>query len=242
MKIAYRPVWHADKSVIGAYACYARFERGGATVPPDTVSDFEDPEVVATLDRVLLRKSLSDIHVAFESGHQHLAIVPVHCSTMFNSKTRQGYLQLCSIAPEAYRRAIVWEILAPSVGLLDSQLLPAAATLRPLGRSVILCGELPYLHLHEIAAMGVHAVGLDLAQYTKPEKALIEQLDKLGEYASVHRLRTFAHNCSTVSIATSAVCSGVAYLDGDAIADVVEQPQQVTRFGALDVLKPLLYG
>jgi hypothetical protein len=153
---------------------------------------------------------------------------------------RQAYLANCTNLADACRSHIVWEICAKTSGLLDTQLLPAVSTLRPYGRSIIVCGDLPPACFRQMAAMGVHAMGLNLAEVAGGEREAMRKLELLAAHASTHRMRAIAHDCHKVSVTAAAICAGMEYLDGDAIAPLVSDPAEPFRYSLDDVYRPLL--
>jgi hypothetical protein len=235
----YRPVWNASRAVIGAFAPRFCLRMGNAEMPFSELSE-DDIDLVGLADRVTLKRCIADLVGGLERGRRHLVILPVSSSGLAHSLLRQVYLANCATLTDVCRSHIVWEIRAKSSGLLDTQLLPAVATLRPYGRSVIVCGDLPPACFRQMAAMGVHAMGLNLAAATGGEREVIRKLELLAAHASTHRMRAIAHDCHKVSLTAAAICAGLEYLDGDAIAPIVSNPTDPFRFSLDDVYRPLL--
>ena len=236
----YRPMWHVPHRVINAHLCQpaARLGRqyavGDALLPKGA-----DSQLAALLDRVVLRKTVEDAHEMLDSGAKGVLIVPVHHSTLTGSRARRDYLAVCNAIQPVLAKYLVWEILEPVSSMSASQLAPAVAALKALGRAVLVRIDIDHPRFEDFFGIGIHSVGTDVEHCSIPEAELIRKLELFRARAERYGLRCHVHGLRSTSLLAAAICGGYDYVDGDGVVGATDHPRGVSSFSLGDLYRHL---
>ena len=227
----YQPLWHVPHQLINAYECRvglkcgSRVLYGDALLPPDA-----EPAVVGALDRLVLRKAVEDVHTLVEERRRNVVVVPVHHGTLTGGTVRREYLAVCNAIASDLRPYIVFEIVDPIIGFIASHIPPAVSLLRPFSRAVLLRLNLDHPRFEDFLNVGLHSIGVDVADSTLPETELIRKLELFRARADRFGLRCHVHGTKSVSLTTASVCAGFEYVAGDAVAGTIDRPGGVHSY------------
>ena len=227
----YRPLWHVSQHVINAYECRvglkcgSRVQFGNALLPPNA-----EPAMIGALDRLVLRKAVEDVHLLLEERRRNIVTVPVHHSTLTGGTMRREYVAVCNAIAPDLRPFIVFEIVDPIIGFVSSHIPPAVTLLRQYGRAVLLRLDIDHPRLEDFLNIGLHSVGVDVADSALPEGELMRKLELFRARAERYGLRSYVHGLRSISLTTAAVCAGFEYVSGEVVAGAVERPGGVHAF------------
>ena len=84
-------------------------------------------------------------------------------------------------------------------------------------------------------AAGLHAVGFDLHDIILSERKIVKQMDEFVEAANKHQLKTFVHHIRSLSLNTSAMATGVDYLDGSTLSDATDTINGIEPLSLVDL-------
>ncbi len=236
LKFSYILVWHASKKALGLHLCTASFEIGADVVPCAIVFDrFKRPDLVESVDRMVLRKAKDDLHEAVAAGRPSLVAIPVHFSTLERIDVQRKYISACETLSSDTRKLLVWEILGAPVASWQRALPAIVAALKPFGRGVFLrvalgSPGLPSIRseLGHLESAGIQAIGLDTATASSAGEAKTHKFfNSFTAAAEKCGLNCYAHGLSSLSLATAAIAAGFDYVSGDAVSGPVEALQPI---------------
>ena len=232
----YQPVWNVGTSLVTTYICSVGLKVEGRTYAVDAlVPDEARHSVNAQMDRILLRKAICDLGEALAENRRYLVAIPVHYSTLRAMSSWREYLAVCNTIPKDLQQYLVWEITNAAVGGWHSQTHVAVAAIKQFGRAVNMRLPLDHPHFRDLAAAGIHAVGIDLNDYAAHEAELFVKLDDYARKAGAERLRTYAYGVKSTSLAEAAICAGFDYLCGEAIVGQMAAPRGIFPFTKADL-------
>jgi hypothetical protein len=237
----YRPTWHVGKGLLSAYRCLAGLDVEGREMFGDTVlPEGSSPSLVALYDRLLLRWALGEVRRSLQEQFAPSVTIPVHHGTLARYTLSQDLMAMAAETDADTRQCITWEIVDPPSGFSNSHLSPPVSLLRKYGAAVTLRLDLDHANFQELAQMGVHAVGADLASSGASEAEQIRDLKLFRARAAKAGLKCFLRGLSRANVVRAAVDAGVDYLDGPAISGLVDEPGKLVEFkiGQLQDLRP----
>jgi len=72
------------------------------------------------------------------------------------------------------------------------------------------------------------------------EKSLFTLIYNFAAATSATGLDTYAHGIGTLSLTSTAVCSGFDFVNGDAVISIADSPNHIYRFSLADLYSELL--
>lgn len=228
---SFLPMWHVSKKVINSYRCQLALKGGGEIHPVETLLNQElDEVVIASLDRLVLREAINCIHAQLKSHQPNNIIVPVHFATLISSQTRKEYLGTFSLIRPEFRPYLIWELTYPHIGMSNQPIMQAASLLRLYGRAIMLHVSLDYRNFDNLTAAGIYAVGANIANHTESEAEVIRKIEIFKVRAERNGIKVYLHGVSSLSLATAAVCAGFDHIDGDIIAQPIDNPDGIQNY------------
>ena len=228
---SYLPMWQVKKKAINSYLCQLALTSGGEIHPIEALFDEKiDETVIASLDRLVLRKALQDIHLLIKSGRPNNIVVPVHYPTLMSSRARQEYLGCAAQVRPELLTYLIWELTDTLLGMSNQPARQAAALLKPYGRAILLRVRLEDRHFDELAGAGIYAIGASLVGTVGGEAKVIHMAETFKARAERSGLRAYLHGVRSLSLATAAVCAGFEHIDGDAIAQAIGNPLAIQSY------------
>jgi hypothetical protein len=217
--LRYRPIWNVQQKAIAMSACEPAGDMGGQTASGE-------------VQCALLRHMLLNIGASTSRDGVPTICLPARHAVLSGTATRAAFVEICDgIAPERHA-TLLWEIAETPEDVGERTLFSMVATLKPFGRAVFLRSRLTEGEFDIPAAVGVHSIGIDLAETMAPESEIVLLLEKFADRAHRSGLRCHAHGLATSSLSLAAMSCGFDYLSGDAIAEAAPAPAPVRPFDA----------
>jgi hypothetical protein len=239
MRFAYRPIWDRTRNAIVTYLCIAQVPIADAA---SALSDAElmivdDVNQLRRLDSAVQRCVLDNFAELIVEKRRLLITLPAHFESLGHAAWRRNYLAEITRLDAEARKLLMVEIVGLPRGVLQSRLLDLVAPLRQLCRGVMLRLSLETIDLSQVKGCGAAAIGCDLSGHPGPESVLVQQMGRFARAAERVSMPSYVHGAQTLSLVTAALGAGFNYIDGDAVAKLVDHPRQVAEFRLAD-----LYG
>jgi hypothetical protein len=235
-RFAYCPMWDTTQGAISAYRCVAMPEDDDAGFTGEADRAYaNDPDKLAVLDFEMQAHVGKDLARLCADGRRVLVILSVHFDTIGSTARRTRYAQTLSrLVPAAAMKLLVVEIADVPDGVPQSRLHELVSPLRPLCRGMTARVRLESADLSGFGGNLVHAVGCSIAAQRSAELAIIQQMGRFSRAAEKAGVACFVHGISSVSLTAAAVGAGFRYVDGSAIAKLVDRPDRVSTFNLRD--------
>jgi hypothetical protein len=237
MRFAYRPIWDRARNAIATYLCVAQVPTSDAATALDDVELMvvADDNELARLDSAIQQRVMKDLAELMAEKRRLLITLPVHFESLGQAAWRRNYFAEMTRLDVEARKLLMVEIVGLPRGVLQSRLLDLIAPLRPLCRGVMLRVPPEMVDLTQTKGCGAVAVGCDLTGHAGPELALVQQMNRFARAAERAALPSYLHGAQTLSLVTAALGAGFKYIDGDAVAKLVDHPRHVAEFGLADL-------
>lgn len=196
----------------------------------------DDPDAVLELDLRSVQAAVPELARARDKGLRHLIGLTVHFETVASVKRRLRLVNVLQRVPEHLRASLVCTIAAVPPGLSQSKLNEITSGLRPFFRLFTAILRSPDSDLRLFADAKLYAVGVSLP----PGQELIDvaglEIRRLCKEARRLGLKTHLHDLASPSLLRHTMALGFDYIDGDAVAPVVERPSGILSLSADDLI------
>jgi hypothetical protein len=219
---AYRPIWDVRNGVVSTYMCRPT---PTANIPPEEV-DF------AALGRVV-----RDFRQLTQARRRVLLAVPVAYETLAGNARRRRYIELCRMLPALQKPLVVFEMTDVPRGAAAARLPEFVSLLRPYARTVMQRVSLARPGLRPVAETGIGTIGVDLDEIDAGDSTIAQGLARFAEAASAVQLSTYVHGARSMPVVVAAVDAQFSYIAGEPIAEPIDLPEAIYRFGINDVLR-----
>lgn len=239
----YLPLWYAPKAAITAYLyCPQKLINKEKIQTPFSLSTvgLSESEIFSE-DMKSIKVVMEELHAMAQSGRQFFVICPVHYQTLKKERFFLEYIGQCRKIPEERRRYLIFMLtdIPDNISQLDVKRCVSAlkkAAYRVYGQ-IESSGD---MNLHVLKDGGLDAIGFCLDSGME-EKILLKLIEFEAKSAIGSGLQNlFLLNVSTLSLATSAICSFYTYLGGMTIHKFVKNPEYIIRFKNEDLFNDLL--
>jgi hypothetical protein len=242
LRFSYRPVWNTSNRLITTYLCSVEaLESNGAGPYADARQVLgTDPAAMARLDELLIERVVGDLNRLIAEGRQLLLTLPVHFDTVGSQAFRRRCVDRLSALPEAARKYLIVEIIDLPDGVPQSRLFDLAAPLRQVCRSVIGRMSLAATDMSALHGARIAAAGCDVSSFTASGLSLMHCLGRFQRLAEKAGLTSYVRGVGAPSIVMAALGAGFAFMDGDAIAKRLAEPQSILSLDLIDIYRELM--
>jgi hypothetical protein len=243
LRFSYRPIWDQARNVISTYLCVAQVPTSdvGSAVSEAELALAGDGEAVTRLDAAVRQRVLEDLDQLVRENRRLLLTLPIHFETMGSVVRRREYLaDIGRRAAGEAGKLLVIEITGVPEGVPQSRLVDLIAPLRPLCRGVMLRVRLGTAEFAQFKGCGAVALGCDIGAHPGPEFALMQQMNRFNRSAAAAAMATYLHGAHSLSQVAASIGAGFNYVDGDAVAKLVDHPRHVANFQLTDLYRPLI--
>lgn len=239
----YLPLWDARKGAITSYFyCPEKLLDDGALRTPLSLfaQDLSAQDVFSE-DLKSIRDVKKELHAMATSGRRLFVLCPVHYRNLKLEHYFLGYVGECRKIPEQQRQYLVLVLLDLPDDIAQVEIERCVSELRKCARRVYAQTDISLdVDFQMLKKVGLDSVGISLDKGIE-EKRLMEMMDFYSRKAAQSGVgELFSLNLSSLSLTTSAVCSGYACLGGKAIHGLVKSPDHIYKFEKEHLFKGLL--
>jgi hypothetical protein len=206
----------------------------GAIVGTDAVA-------IHRLDEAVRVQVLKDLDALLRDNCTLLLSLPVHFETFAALARRRQLIEALSKGlDDRGRKLLLVEIHRVPQGVPQARLAELLAPLRPHCRAVMLHLPLETTDFSNVKGSGALAIGCDITGHAGPEFMMMQQMNRFARaVADKTGLPSYLHGANSLSMVTAALGAGFAYIDGDAVAKLIDHPRGLVDFRLADLYRPL---
>ncbi len=208
----FSPMWYVPKRVVSSDVC--RIEPREDAPLLNRVPDAATREAI---DHYAMHRCVARLVDTLANGKVEVVILPVHYATLMDDHSRQRYLEAMSKAPEDVRRLLCHEVLSVPNELAPTRFNSVMDTLRRFSRSITCRVRLDFGAFRLIDPPTVHAIGINLHQYSGNETELLPRLQRFARDAEARGFKPYVLGLRTRSQAMGALAAGFVYMHGDPV-------------------------
>lgn len=239
----YLPLWDSRKGAITSYLyCPEKLlDNGNLLAAFNLFSQDLAAQDVFSEDLKSIRAVKKELHAMATSGRRLFVLCPVHYRTLKVEHYFLGYIGECRKIPEQQRQYLILVLLDLPGDIAQMEIERCVSELRKCARRVYAQTEISFdVDFQMLGKAGLDVVGICLDKSIE-EKRVMEMMEFYSRKAEQSGVREiFAFNLSSLSLTTSAVCSGYTYLGGKAIHGLVKSPDHIYKFENEHLFKGLL--
>ena len=237
LRFGYRPIWDSERNAIAAYLCVAQVPiSDDAAMQGDAeLALSDDIAEMARLDRALQQRVIADLAALTAAGRRLMVTLPVHFDSLGQAAWRRKNLGDMAQLDADMRWLAMVEIVGVPAGVLQSRLLDLLAPFRTLCRGVVLRLSPEMKESVQIRGCGAAALACDLTGRAASEKVLAQQMNRFARIAERTSLPSYLHGAQTRSLVMAGVGAGFSYIDGSALAKLVDRPWHALEFRLTDL-------
>ncbi len=200
------------------------------------------PKVKAKQDLDLLNIVASELQELADGNQKALIACPVHYETLTREETYKQYIFACQKIPDENKKFLILVLMdvpekihIPNVRKFSIPLKNHCHSFFAQIRPNINSDYSPF------KKCGFDALGVRLKHSNKGEKGRMEILENFPQMVSRSGIeQIFSLDVTSLSLTTTAVCSGFTLLAGNAIHAKVSRPDKVHRFLHQDLFSKML--
>ena len=237
------PLWDVPRNALTTYLCLTC----NTDVKTNTLSAHENfyqklpPEQKISLDVKTLQRVMIELQAMEKDNRQLLIACPVHYDTLYRFEDYEVYKKTLDQIPEQHKQYLIFVVMNQFQTIPSKNPYWFAAPLRSFCRHVF--AEIPLrpdVNFNYLRNTGVDVVGVRLEEKVGSEQKVLNILSGLSVKAKALKIpKTFVLGISSLSLTTSAVCSGFDFLGGPAIHDAVDNPDTIHRYRHQDLVSNL---
>jgi hypothetical protein len=167
--------------------------------------------------------------------------MPVHFETQGAGGRRRQFVEaLGKCLDDRGRKLLLIEIEGVPQGVPPARLIEIVAPLRPHCCAIMLQLPLETTDFSNVRGCGALAIGCDITGHRGPEFMLMQAMNRVARaIADKTGLPSYLHGANSLSMVTAALGAGFAYIDGDAVAKLIDHPRGLVDFRLADLYRPL---
>jgi hypothetical protein len=183
---------------------------------------------------------LKDLEALLRDNCTLLLSMPVHFETLGAVGRRRQFVEaLGKCLDDRGRKLLRIEI----EGVPPARLIEIVAPLRPHCCAIMLQLPLETTDFSNVRGCGALAIGCDITGHRGPEFMLMQAMNRVARaIADKTGLPSYLHGANSLSMVTAALGAGFAYIDGDAVAKLIDHPRGLVDFRLADLYRPLTGG
>jgi hypothetical protein len=237
LQFMYRPIWDVRRSAVANYALLpGRAAPGGRWRSGDSeFPDIENAELRRRFDLLVMERVIADLAALHRQGRRLVISFPVHFESVSTTTRRSSLIARWRALPMECRRLAVFEVVGAPDGIPQGRVAEIANHLRLESRGVLVRVPLQTPSFRNFSDTGILAVGTDVAGATSSEERLMAAFRDFVANAERARLAAYAHGLRSFSLTIGAIGAGFAYVNGDPVSSISEQPEDAYRFGLEDL-------
>lgn len=242
----YLPLWDVQKNVLSTYLFRAKgmIKDGEASEGHDSYFLGMSPTQMATSDMNILQTVKAELNKMVKEERQLLIACPVHFNTLIQDRFLEKYLFECQTIPEDQKKYFVLIVDNLPDTIYEENIKKFTTRLKLHCKHMyaqIPIAKTDINNLKLLSKYGFDGVGTQLKKSRHGEKKLIQAMESFEQTVKKSGIPiTFALDVYSLSVTTSAVCSGIDLLGGTAIHETVETPDQIYHFKHNSLFKNMI--
>jgi hypothetical protein len=184
---------------------------------------------------------LKDLEALLRDNCTLLLSMPVHFETLGAVGRRRQFVEaLGKCLDDRGRKLLRIEIEGVPQGVPPARLIEIVAPLRPHCCAIMLQLPLETTDFSNVRGCGALAIGCDISGHRGTEFMLMQAMDRFARaIADKAGLPSYLNGANSLSMVTAALGAGFAYIDGDAVAKLIDHPRGLVDFRLADLYRPL---
>lgn len=236
IEFRYQPIWYAPKKVIVAYRCNLSLQSGDELIPADAlVQDDGLSDASLMVDRLVLRRALSDLAQLLASDSKAIVIVPLHAATFESASAWRQLFALLSGITHEMRMLTFVEIVDAFTQLGDRHLPKTVRRLRTRARKVIAHVPVYFRGFPQLREAGFTGACASVASPGYSEAEITNMIGAFSDGSRAQGLRPIIAGVDSASILTAGLNKGIEYFSGPLISEEEPLPSTVRPFDLVDV-------
>lgn len=232
----YRPIWDVRRSAVANFGLLpAKRLATGQWRQGDDLPGLQDPELRRRFDLMLLDRAMADLRAMERQGRRLVISVPVHFESISVATRRTAYVARWRALSAEARALGVFELVGLPDGIPQGRLAEIANHLRADARGVLARVSLMTQSFRNFSDTGIAAIGTEIGSEIMTEERLMAAFRDFAANAERARLPAYIHGLRSFSLTIGAIGAGFAFVDGDPVSSVSEQPDGAYRFGLDDL-------
>lgn len=233
LQLAYRPTWNLQHNAVTTYHCVPISIGGDGSrrVRKIQVAGREATDVLARLDGLVVERAANDLRQLLAANLRLLVTIPVHFETLATANRRATYLARfrALVRPEAAKLMALQLVGVPD-GVPAQRLREATVPLKPYARALLLSLLTSGSPPPPLREAGIAAVGYECRSEIGPEGPEMRDMERLAAVAQRAGVGSFVFGVRSLSLASASIAAGIGFVNGDAIAPLVDAPREVYSF------------
>ena len=225
----YIPLWDVQKNRLTTYLALPRLKKGVVDIHDNYEKIISGLSITRRVDFDLsiLETVKKNLAICAEKKNHLRLLCPVHYETLRRADSHEKYILSCQKIPAEHKKYLVFLVIGLPEKIIQLNMNQYFGALKKQGQA--LYAQVPLntkVDFLTLSNWGVDAVGVRVKAFHKNEKNLIDRLNQFSEKAKSLRVpKVFALDIPSLSLTTSAVCSGFDLLGGDSIHSPVVTPE-----------------
>lgn len=232
VEFIYRPMLVTRTQVVSTYLCIpvSKGKNSNYASGYEVLGNNPSSQEIFELDHLIQHVAALELDKMIKSHSRSLIALPVHFETLAGVQRRMKYLSNIEEIMDVHTKRIVFEMVGLPDNIPQTRILELTSALRSHSRAIIARFSTSHGDFPAYRTAGLHAVGIDVFNQSKPEKMLIKDMETFAENAKENNLRTYVHGVRSISLLTAAICAGFDYIDGYALSSVATDALDVQGF------------
>lgn len=224
LQLLYEPIWDVKRQAVTAYRMNIALKVEGVMVGlSEFMVTYDDPNLRASLNAVILRKLVSQIQLMRGEKKKAIIVAPIGRRSIEDESGLRFVLDQLSLLSEQERQLVVLEISNAYFGSWPA-LTPRIAMIHRVCRNVAIRLSLDHKDFQQVAATGANTVTGDLSDHDWPERQTLAALNAFAASAAKASMRSAVCGLATSSTVIAAVCAGLGHLSGKAVGEGTPAP------------------
>jgi hypothetical protein len=238
IEFIYRPIWHVRYEALASYYCLPVISDPVHGPMPDQPLVL-DPSAAASLDQLVLDRVAADCRASAEIRRRGLIGFPVRFHTLAEPRLRRKVEEQLQRLKD-YRGTLIGEIVDIPEGTPGQRLYEAVAAIQPAVRVTTMRVSIQRRDFSALLGMRIYAVGVEAPMSRSGEPAFMKAAESFTAAANAAGLHSYVRGLRSLSVTTASIAAGFDFIDGDAVASLVDAPGSMHHFDTADLFRRAL--
>lgn len=230
----YTPIWSIKQEVVTTYKCNLVLKGASVDQTINRLFIGHDQETALFFKELaMLRCVLSNI-ANFNSTSPRCAFnSEFHFSSLTSSRHQTHIANALNHLSSENKKYLFIELVGIGANTWPSQIAEIITFLKPRCGAIALRIPKGYKHVWELKSAGAYAIGYDIQHFRQDEAQVFNELDLLCELSEKTGVKAYLSGVNSLSLMTSAMGSGVDFLDGKVLPQDLPIGSRALSFGEI---------